>query len=135
MKAVSPRRAAFAVEALVDLVRAARAGDLEEPVVVLASAQCARPVPGRERGRLVEEEELRELPRLQERLAVPALELQATGDPPPGGHPSPDSTLVVVDAAAVPVDEPAGRIGDQLAQRSDAVLERHAPSVDERMRW
>ena len=122
------------MKALVDLVRAVRAGELEKPVVVLAPAQCARPVPGRERGRLVEEEELRELPRLQERLSVPALELQATGDPAPGGRPPPDSALVVVDAAAVPVDEPAGGIGDQLSQRSDAVLERHAASVDERMR-
>ena len=113
------------MEALVDLVRAARAGELEEPVVVLASAERARPVPGRERGRLVEEEELRELPRLHQRLAVPALELEPTDDPPSGGHPAPDSPLVVVNAAAVPVDEPAGRIGDQFAERSDAILQRH----------
>jgi hypothetical protein len=55
------------VELRVDRVRARPSGvklapDLREADVVLASAQRARPMPGRERRRLVEEEELRELP-------------------------------------------------------------------------
>jgi hypothetical protein len=31
-----------------------------------------------------------------------------------------------VQAAAVPVDEPTARVGDELAERRYAVLERHA---------
>jgi hypothetical protein len=83
-------------------------------------------VAGRERGRLVEEEELGEASRLQQRVPAPAAELEPAGDPalrrpapadPPGG---------VVQAAAVAVDEAARRIGDQLAERRDPVLQRHS---------
>ena len=43
-----------------DLPRMKLAPDLEKPVVVLAAAECARTVPGGERGRLVEEKQLGE---------------------------------------------------------------------------
>src|SRR5262249_16529387 len=52
------------VQPRIDLVRAASAGKGEERVVVLAAAERARPVPGRESRRLVEEEQLGEPPRL-----------------------------------------------------------------------
>src|SRR5262249_54340671 len=56
---------------------------LHEPHVVLAPAERARPVPGGEGSRLVEEEELRELARLHQRCPVPAAELDPAGDPAP----------------------------------------------------
>ena len=56
---------------------------------------------------------------------MPALELEAAGDPPAGGEAPTDLASVIVQAAAVAVDEPAGRIGDQLAERRDAIPERH----------
>ena len=56
---------------------------LVEADVVLAPALRARPVAGGERGRLVEEEQLGELPRLHQRRAVPAAELEPAGDPAP----------------------------------------------------
>src|SRR5439155_15208037 len=70
---------ALRVELRVDRVCADLAGmelapDRREPVVVLAAAERAGPMSGRQGGRLVEEEELGEAARLQERLAVPALE-------------------------------------------------------------
>ena len=79
-------------------------------------------MPGRERGRLVEEEELRELAGLEQRPALPAAELEPAGDPALPVVAPPDLALRVVEAAAVPVDEPTRRVGDQLAERCDAVL-------------
>ena len=64
-----------------DLARVELAPESAEAVVVLAAAKSAGAVAGREGGRLVEEEELREAAGLQERLAMPALELEAAGDP------------------------------------------------------
>src|SRR5205823_1993148 len=52
-----------------------------EPVVVLAPAERAGTVAGGERGRFVEEEELGEATRLQQRLAVPAAKREPAGDP------------------------------------------------------
>src|SRR4051794_19804736 len=100
--------------------------DLEETGVVVTPAERARSVPGREGRRLVEEEQLRELAGLQERRAMPVLEAQATRDPTPAVVAPPDPALLVVQAAAVPIDEPAGRRGDQLAERRDAIPARHA---------
>ncbi len=99
--------------------------DLLEADVIVAPAEGARPVTRGERGGLVEEEELGELPRLEERPALPPLELEPAGDPPSDRIAPADTTLVVVQAAAVPVHEAACRIGDQLAERRDPVLQRH----------
>ena len=103
--------------------------DLAEADVVLATAQRARPVAGGERRRLVQEEELREAARPKERSAVPALELEPARDPPARRVARPDPASVVVDAAAVPVDEPAGLDGDDLPERRDAILQRHASNA------
>jgi hypothetical protein len=100
----------------------------DESPVVLSSAERAWTVPRGERGRLVEEEELRESTRLQQRMAPPATETKPTGDPPSPVVPATDAALVVVQAAAVAVDETTGRVGDQLAERRHTVLERHAES-------
>ena len=121
---------ALAVELLVEgvgasLARVERAPDLDEPVVVRAAAQRARAVTGRERRRLVEEEQFREATGLHERCSVPAAELELARDPALHGEASPDASLGVVQAAAVPIDEPARRVGDQVAERRDAILSRH----------
>jgi hypothetical protein len=79
-------------------------------------------VAGREGGRLVEEEQLREPARLHEWSAVPAAEAQPAGDPAPAVVAAADPSLRVVQAAAVPVDEAAGRVCDQLAEWGDPVL-------------
>src|SRR4051812_10799 len=102
------------VQPQVDRVGARLGGDRQEAVVVFAPAERAGPVAGGERGRLVEEEELGELPGLEELGAVPALELEPAGDPATGRLQAPDPPSVVVEAAAVPVDEPTLRRGDQL---------------------
>src|SRR5262249_24525738 len=51
--------------------------------VVRVAAEGAGPVPGGERRRLVEEEQLGELAGLQQRRAVPVLVDEPAGDPPP----------------------------------------------------
>ena len=82
------------VEPLVDRVGAPLAVQAEperrEPVVVRATAERARAMACRERRRLVEEEELGELARLQERRAMPVLEDETTGDPAPNRVAPPD---------------------------------------------
>jgi len=95
--------------------------------VVLSPAERARPVPCRERGRLVEEEELGEEPGMEELPSLPAFELEPARDPALRGVTAPDPPGRVVEAAAVPVDEPAARARDQVAERRDAILERHRP--------
>src|SRR5262245_34379740 len=99
--------------------------DLEEPVVVVAAAERAGAVPGGERGRLVEEEQLGEAAGPEQRAAPPALELEPAGDPALAVVPPADAARLVVQASAIPVDEAARRVGDQLAERRDPVLERH----------
>src|SRR5882762_11382634 len=106
-----------------------RLPDLEESDVVLPAAERTRPVAGGERGRLVEEEQLRELAGLEERGAVPVLEAKPAGDPAPSAVAPDDPAALVVQAAAVPVDEAAGGCGDQLAERRDAVLARARHTV------
>src|SRR6188508_3312358 len=105
------------------------APQLPEANVVLAAAERAGAMACRERGRLVEEEELRELAGLQQRAALPASELEPARDPALHAEPLPDATGVVVQAAAVPVDEAARRVGDELAERRHAVLKRHPPDA------
>ena len=103
--------------------------DRDEAVVVRAPAERARPVAGGERGRLVEEEQLGEPARLHQRRAVPAAERSRHAiqrRPLKRRRMRPG---LVVQAAAVAVDEAARRVGDQLAERGDAVLQGHRSRV------
>jgi hypothetical protein len=119
------------VELGVDRVGSALSGmkagpDRRETDVVVAAAERAGTMPGGEGRCLVEEEELREASRLKERRAVPAPEPQAARDPVLAVVPPPDVPGVVVEAAAVSVDEAAPRVGHQLPEGSDPVSQRHA---------
>lgn len=93
------------------------APDLAEADVVVAPAKGAGAVPGGERRRLVEEEQLGETARLHQRGTVPPFEPQPAGDPAFSVVSAADAPGFVVQAAAVPVDEPSSRIGDQIAER------------------
>ena len=108
-----------------DLIRVELAPDLAEPDVVLAAAERARAVPGRERRRLVEEEQLGEPAGLQQRLAVPAAEPETARDPPLAVEPPADPAPLIVQAPTVAVHETATGFGDQLAERGDTVPQRH----------
>ena len=126
---------ALGMELLVDSVRSDRARmesrpELGKADVVVPPAERAGTMPGGERRRLVEEEELCEPSRLEQRSPPPASELEAAGDPALSGVPSPDPTCLVMKAAAVPVDEATRRIRDELAQRRHPVLQRHSDTVD-----
>jgi acetyl esterase len=122
------------VELRIDRVRADRSRmDLpprgaEAPVVLIA-AKRARTMTRGEGRCLVEEEELREPPRLEQRGAVPATELEPAGDPPPARVPPSDPARIVVKATAIPVDEPSPRVRNQLAERCHPVLEGHRPAT------
>jgi len=77
----------FAVELGVDRVGTELTGvtlapGLPEPLVVLAPAERTRAMPGGKRGRLVEEEELREATRLHEGVTSPTPKPEPAGDPP-----------------------------------------------------
>ena len=118
---------ALRVELRVDRVGAALVRMQLEPeggeaVVVGAPAERARAMPGRERRRLVEKEELREAPGLHQSLAVPAAELEPARDPALPVEAAPDPPRSVVEAAAVTVDEPTRGIGDELPERRHTVL-------------
>jgi hypothetical protein len=63
----APRAEPRSMQACVDVVRTARADKRQERVVVGPAALGARPVTGRERRRLVEEEELCVPPGLHQR--------------------------------------------------------------------
>jgi hypothetical protein len=116
------------VEPQIDLVRTDRvtvvlSPDVTEADVVLTPAERTWAVTRAERGRLVQEEQLRELARLQQRTPVPAAELQPAGDPPSYCPLSPNAPEIVVQTATVPVHEPPGWVRDELAEGRDAVLE------------
>jgi len=125
-----PRDEPLVVQPQVDRVRARVArvqfaphGD--EAVVVGPPALRARPVAGGERGRLVEEEERRVAPGLDDRVAAPAAELEPARDPAPPHERPAHLSPRVVQAAAVAVDEPARGRRDDLTERRDAVTQRH----------
>ena len=125
-----PRLDPLSVELLVHRVGADLAGVQVAPArreahEVLAPAERAGAVPGGERRHLVEEEELGEAARLEQRPLMPVLELQPARDPALAVVAAPDPPGLVVQAALVAVDEPAPRIGDELAEGRHAVLERH----------
>jgi hypothetical protein len=88
-----------------------------ECVVVLPAAERAGAVSRRERGRLVEEEQLGEPTRLHQGRPVPPAEPEAARDPSPHLITAADVPLIIVEAASIPIDEASGRIGDQVAQR------------------
>src|SRR5690242_20493538 len=87
------------VQLRVDRVRSLHPEELAETVVVLTAAERARPMTGCERRRLVQEEQLRELPGPEERRAPPAAELEPAGDPALRRVAAPDPPLGVVEAA------------------------------------
>lgn len=78
-----------------------------------------------ESGRLVEKEELSEAAWLEQRVSVPAPELQAAGDPAPAVEAPADAALLIVQTATVPIYQAAARIRDQLAEWRDPILQRH----------
>ena len=131
VKAVRPRYGldALAVEPRIDHVGPGHAVEVApqrgEALVVLAPALRARTVTRREGGRLVEEEQLREPPRSQERGSTPSLELEAACDPAPHLIPPPDVALRIVQAAAVSVDQAPAGGRDELAEGRDTILQRH----------
>jgi hypothetical protein len=105
------------VELRVDRVGSSPAGvelrpQRGEAAVVLSATKCARAVARGEGGRLVEQEELREAAWLQQRPTLPAAELELAGDPALAGIAPPDAPGLVVQAAAIPVDEAAPRVRD-----------------------
>jgi hypothetical protein len=85
----------------------------DESAKVWPAALAARPVPGRQRRGLVEEEELRVAPR-RHHGAPPALERQEARHPGPVApdHPPDDAAGLVVEPAAVAHQRAAGRRGD-----------------------
>ncbi len=119
----------FAVQRGVDRIRAAVIGmqlapQPAETEVVLAPAERAGAVAGGHSRRFIEKEQLSEPARLQQWSAQPAAELEPAGDPAAAGVVLADAPVTIVQAAAVAIDEAAGRFGDQRSQRRDAVLQR-----------
>jgi len=126
---------ALVVQPGVDRIRAAlarvdRLPKLSEAVVVGPPAERARAMSGGKGGGLVEEEELREPAGLEQGTTLPAAEPELARDPPAAGVAAPDRSVLVVEAAAVAVDEPARGVGDELAEGSDAVLQRHRATIE-----
>ncbi len=125
---------ALVVELFVDRVCADLTGvelapDRAEAHVVLATTERARPMTGSERGRLVEEEELREAAGLEEWTTEPAAELEPAGDPPPAVEAPPNASTLVMEAPSVAIDQSARGIRDQLAEWCDPILQRHSEST------
>src|ERR1700759_3549372 len=98
-----------------------------KPVGVVATAEEAWPVPGGERGGLVEKEQLGPAAAAHH-LAPPSPEFADTGQP---GRARPAARQQglgggVVNDAAVAGEHPAMWIGDDLSLWRDAVLQRHS---------
>ena len=120
------------VERLVDrigspLARMRAFPHLDETHVVHSPALRARPMPCSPCGRFIEEEQLREPAGLHQRVTTTVFELEPARDPPFPVEPAADATGAVVKRSAVPVDEPARRRHDDLAERRHAVLQGHRP--------
>jgi hypothetical protein len=126
------------VQPQVDRVRARLVVQLPpergEPHVVLPATLGARTVARGERGRLVEEEQLREAAGAHQRMAAAVLELEAARDPAAHLVAPHDPTRGVVQAPAIAVHEPTGRIGEEVSERGDAVLQRHASGPNRTVR-
>jgi len=84
-------------------------------------------MPGGQRGRLVEEEQLGVAVGLHHRRAVAPFELEHAGDPLPGGPAAGPERAVrqMEGAATVAQHQAAVRRGDDLTLGRDSVLERH----------
>ena len=95
-----------------------------ESLVIAVPALAARPVPGRQPGRLVQEVQLGEPPR-RPLLPAPALELQDADGPGPSARVADDPSRGIVQRTAVPPEQPAIRDRDQLTVRGHPVLPRH----------
>src|SRR6202043_1257933 len=92
---------------------------------ILAAALEAGPMPGRERGRLVEKKQLGV--EAAPDVAPAALEIEHAADPLPR-RPAPRRQRLgvgVKTAAAIAAERAARRHGKQLAEWSDAILQRH----------
>jgi glutathione synthase/RimK-type ligase-like ATP-grasp enzyme len=119
----------IAVKPLVDEISAHRPAvacrpKRTETLVVRIPAFGARPMTGRERRRLVEEEELSPPARRHDDAANP-FELQPARDPPLHLRVSDDAAQVVVQDAAISHHVTTPGKGDDFAERRDAVLQRH----------
>jgi hypothetical protein len=99
--------------------------DIRESSVVLATTEGARTMAGGQRGRLVEEEQLRETAGLHERTALPTAKLEPASDPPFPVRTTADAPRLIVEAATVPVDKATRGVRDQLAERCDPILKGH----------
>jgi hypothetical protein len=108
-----------------DLTRVREVPQLDEANVVLPTAERARSMSGGERRRFIEEEQLGEAARLHQRAAMPATESQPACDPALPVEPATDAPALVVQTTAVPIDEAACGICDQVAERRDPVLQWH----------
>jgi hypothetical protein len=97
----------------------------DELAKVRPAALAARPVPGRQRRGLVEEEELRVAPG-RHHGAPPSLEREEARHPGPVApdHPPDDAAGLVVEPAAIAHQRAAGRRREQVAGGRDPVLER-----------
>src|SRR5262245_54178680 len=92
---------------------------------IVAAAFEAGPVTGGKRGRLVEEEQLRIA--LAPHLAMPSLEFEEAANPGVRDPASaPQRAVVAMEAAAAIAEEqPARGISDEIAERIDAIGQRH----------
>ena len=107
-----------------DLVRMQIPPHGEQTVVVFAPALRAGAMACRERCHLVEEEQLRVAAGLLQWASSPVAELEPARDPALHGEAAADPALGIVEATPIAVDEAAGRMRDEIAERRDPVLER-----------
>src|SRR5581483_8436309 len=110
-------------EAMLGVARSPR---LFEALEVGAATFSARPVPGRQRRRLIQKEQLRVAAGPHHRPAS-ALEVEHARHPRAvaSDHAPHEATPLVVQAPAVAHQRSAGGGGDDVSSRRDAVLERH----------
>jgi hypothetical protein len=125
-----PRDEAFQMKLIINCIGTVLAEvnlrpDLGQAVVVGSPALSARPMASRERGSVVEEEQLRITARRHERRPTSAAKPQTTGNPSPCSVKPANRSTVVVKTPAVAVDEPSLSGGDQISQRRDTVLKWH----------
>jgi hypothetical protein len=97
-----------------------------EPIEILTAAFGAGPMTSSERGRFIEKEKFRVAPRSHD-LTRATLEFKQTdnptiADPTPGSQHTP---IIMQGTASIAHERPAGRRGDQLPKRIDAILSWH----------
>jgi len=129
--ALGPPVEPLCVQHAIDLVRghSRPAGERRrECPRVGAPALEAGPVTGRQRRRLIEEEQLGVAP--APNVSMPSLEVEAASNPPARDPaPSAEGLPVAMETAAAIAEQQAARsIGKQIAERIDAVGQRHCDS-------